>query len=66
MPLRLTIMPVPLSTYSLKKPEALLENKSGYAMSKALSCSTSRSAVRPNPLTPAPVPPQKERARQEL
>jgi hypothetical protein len=36
------------------------------AVTNALSCSTSPAAVRPNPLTTAPVPFRKKRARHEL
>jgi hypothetical protein len=45
-----------LIIHSWTKPEALLENKFGSAVTSALSCSTSPSAVRPSPLTTAPVP----------
>jgi hypothetical protein len=38
------------------KPRALSENKFGFTVTNTLSCSTSPAAVRPNPLTTAPVP----------
>jgi hypothetical protein len=48
------------------KPEALWENKFGSAVTNALSCSSSPAAVRPSPLTTAPVPFRKKRVRHEL